>query len=184
MRSRCRAVSSPASSGMPSPAKLDQLGRLWMLVGDAAAGADAGDEVHQHQVAAAAADLEAERERAVRVERVGHGGLADPSALALAGAQQAVGLEPVDRDRRGLRRQAGEPRDVHLGEAAVAADERQDQPLVVEAHPGLVGAATVSRLHRRRLRAGVRSHVVASHERGFYRENAGACQARSIITSA
>ena len=75
------------------------------------------------------------------IEREGHRGLADPAALRRLLQQQPVGLELPHDDRDGLRRQPGQPRDLGLGEAAVAADQREDQPLVVEPHAGLVGAA-------------------------------------------
>jgi len=51
----------------------------------AASRADAGGEIHQHQVTAAPTDHEAEPESAVRIERIRHRWLADTAALRLAG---------------------------------------------------------------------------------------------------
>ena len=67
--------------------------------------------------------------------------LANLAALRRFLEQELVGLELPDDDRDGLRRKSGEPCDLGLGQAAVAADQRQRQALVVEAHPALVGAA-------------------------------------------
>src|SRR5690606_31471088 len=90
---------------------------------------DLANKVDEVKVDAAPADLEAEGQRALRVERVGDRGLTDAPALRTAAAQQAVRLELVHDDRNGLRGEAGEARDVRLGQFAPPADQRQDQPL-------------------------------------------------------
>ena len=58
--------------------------------------------------------------------------------------QQAFLLQLAHDDRDGLRRQPGHARDLGLGEAAVLADQRQHEALVVVAHAALVGAAVDS----------------------------------------
>ena len=82
-----------------------------------------------------APDLESDGEGAFRVERKRHQRLADLAAPRRLLDEQTVGLKLAHDDRHGLRRQAGQPRDLGLGQAAVAADQRQRQALVIELTP-------------------------------------------------
>ena len=134
----------------------DRLARGGVGVADAGAVADAADEIDQHEVEAAPAHLDAEEEGALGVERERHRGLPDAAALRLAAAEQVVGLEVAHDDGDGLRREAGHPRDLGLGQRAVAADKAEHQPLVLRAHAGLIGA-TLQR--QRRFVAGVLRRV-------------------------
>ncbi len=135
---------------MPSRAKVaDALGRR-IGIGLVQELEDLAGEVDQVEIDAAPADLQPEAQRALGVQRVRHQRLADLAAQRLAAQQQAIGLERIGDDRDGLRRQPGHAGDIGLGQVAVAADQRQHQALVVEAHAGLVGAARGSRRPRSR----------------------------------
>ena len=103
--------------------------------------ANAADEVHQDDVEAAPPDLDAEREGAVGIERQRDGGLADATAFERFAAKQSVALELADDLGDGRRRQSGEPGNRGARQGTVLADERQDEPLIVEAYAGLIGAA-------------------------------------------
>ena len=78
------------------------------------------------------------------VERVRHRRLPEPAAQRLAAEQQLIVGRAVDDGRDGLGGEAGEPGQVRLGQLAVPADQRDDQPLVVDAGLGLRGAATAA----------------------------------------
>ena len=134
-----------AGSASPRLGEGEDLLRARDRIDHAASRADAGGEIHQHQVTAAPADHQAEPEGAVRIERIRHRWLADAAALRLAGKQQSIRLQAIDDDRGGLGRKAGQARDLDLGEAALAADQRQDQALIIKADAALAGAAAPGR---------------------------------------
>jgi len=69
------------------------------------------------------------------------GPLTDPPAHGRLATQQAVGLKPIHDGGGRLNGKAGHSRDFDLGEPAETSRQRKDQPFVVEAHPGLIGAA-------------------------------------------
>ena len=114
-------------------------------MGMADLGADAGAKIDHHEIAAFAADFQPEGKRPFGIERERHSWLADAATLRLAFQQEAIGLQAIDDDSGGLRRQAGEAGYLDLGQADVAADQRQDQALVVQPHAGLVAAAAAAR---------------------------------------
>ena len=126
--------------------EIDGLARRRIAVGILQHGADVAEEIDQHQLGAAAADLQAEEIGAVGIERHRDGWLADLAAHRRLAQQQAFVLQLAHDDRDGLRRQPGHAGDLGLGKAAVLADERKHQALVVVAHAALVGAAMVKRL--------------------------------------
>ena len=144
MRSSCAGVSPARMRLMPSRDEFDGLARRRVAIGKLQHGPDGAEEIDQHQLGAAPADLQAEEERAFRVERHRDRGLADLAAYRLVAQQQAFVLQLAHDDGDGLRRQSGQPRDLGLGEAAMAAHQRQRQALIVVAHPALVGAAVVA----------------------------------------
>ena len=112
-----------------------------VTIADAGVAPDAAGEVDEHRLEAPASDLRADEEGALGVERHRNQRLADAAALRLAAAEQAVGLEMAHDDRDRLRREAGHPSDLRLGERALAANDAEHQPLVLGAHAGLVGPA-------------------------------------------
>jgi hypothetical protein len=89
----------------------------------------------------APADVDADRERAVRVERDRHRGLADLAALGREAPHQTVGLEPLGDGLHRGRGEMGQPCEVGLRQVAVQADRLQHHPLVELAHAHVVGAA-------------------------------------------
>src|SRR5262249_16903156 len=105
----------------------EEHGLLGRRVAERAMGrpANAAGEIEQHKIGAGAADLEAERVRAIRVERYGHRRLPDPTPLRLLLEHQTVGLELPDDHRDGLGRKSGQAGDFRLRQAAVPANERQ-----------------------------------------------------------
>ena len=116
------------------------LGRR-IAIGIAHRAAHAADEIQQHEIGAAAADLQADGKRAIGIERQRHRRLADLALLRFLFQQQPVGFELLDDDRHRLRRESGKARDLGLRQAAMAADQRQRQALIIETHPALIGAA-------------------------------------------
>ena len=109
--------------------------------------ADMAEEIDQHEIAAPPSDLEAEGEGTFGMQGEGYGGLAHPAPLGIAAQKQPVLLQPADDARGGLDRKPGQPRDLHLGQIAVAADQGEDQAFVVEpdavliAAPGMIESA-------------------------------------------
>src|SRR5262245_15067743 len=95
--------------------------------------ADGAGEIDEHKVAAAAADLQAERQSPARVEGEGYRRLADLAPLARLLDDETVPLQRTHDDGDRLRRQSRQPGYLGLGQAAVPADQRQDQPFIVEA---------------------------------------------------
>ena len=118
MRPSSSALSPAVSRAMPSRDEIEDVVGDGVVVGVARGGADAADQVDEHDVAAPPADLQAEREGAVRIEGEGHRRLADPAALAALLDDEPVGLELAHDHRDGLRRQPGQARDLRLRQAA------------------------------------------------------------------
>ena len=100
--------------------------------------ADMAEKIDQHQIAASPSDLEAEGEGTFGMQAEGDGRLAHPAPLGIAAQKQPVLLQPADDARGGLDREPGQPGDLDLGQAAVAADQGKDQALVVEADAVLI----------------------------------------------
>ena len=124
--------------------EIQNLARRRVAVGILQHRADIAEKIDQHEFGAPAPDLQPDEIGAVGIERHRDGWLADLSAHRRLAQQQAFLLELAHDDRDGLRRQPRHARDVGLGEAAVLADEREHEALVLVAHAALVGAAMVS----------------------------------------
>ena len=108
-------------------------------------------EIHEIKVAAAPADLEAEGEGSVGIERKRHRWLADPAAPRAAPQEKGIRFEPVDDRRHRLGREARESCNLSLRKPAMTANEREDEALIIEPHPALVGAAVaIGRARRSR----------------------------------
>ena len=110
-------------------------------VGQAFALAHHTRKVDQQAVRAAPADVDTDGKRAVRVQRQRHRWLADAPAYAFVANQQAVVLQPRGDQADGLRGQAGQARQIGLGQAAVLAYRLQHHALIELAHAHVVGAA-------------------------------------------
>ena len=119
-RAACGPSCASTSASLSSMAGKDLL-RIGIAVFEGFAAADLAHEVHRQHVQAAPPDLDAQRERAVRVERDRHGGLPDAAAQPLLLDYQAVFQQTVDDHRGGLRAQPRESGDVGLGQAVRAA---------------------------------------------------------------
>src|SRR5262249_44784225 len=102
---------------------------------------DPAGQVEQHQVGAATPDLEAEGEGAVRVQRYRDRRVTDAPPPGVLPPHHTLRPHPPDDGRDGLRPQPRQPPYLPLGKTAMAPDQRQRQPLVVEADTALIGAA-------------------------------------------
>ncbi len=137
--------------GDPFADELEDRGRRRERKGFVRALADAAAEVDEHEVAAAPADGQTERMRPFRIERHGHGRLADAAPQGGLALEEPFRLEPV-HDRRGrLHRQSRQSRHFDFRQRPETPHQSENQPLVVEANAGLVGAAGGAGVQRLRL---------------------------------
>ena len=122
------------------------LGRVGVCV----AGVDAlhhlAAKVRHHDLQAAPPDLDADAERALRMERQRHRGLADLAAHPVLLAQQTVLEQAPHDDGHGLARQVRDARQLGLGQGAVVAHCLKHDALVELAHAHMVGAAHAARI--------------------------------------
>ena len=131
--------------------------------------ADGAAEVDQDEVAASPSDLEAHGEGAVRIERHRNGRLSDAASQRRLPLQEAFRLEPVHDRRRRLHRKSRQSRHLDLRQGAKPAHQRKQEPFVVEANAGLIGAARDLGEGRRDLRQRRHAGGVGSRARPVLR---------------
>ena len=134
---RAQAVLDSAHAGLHHGQQSVGIGKV---VGQGFTHTHFAGEVHQQPVGTAPANLDAQRKRAIRVQRHGHRRLANAATHPLLFDQQTIVFQAGGDEANGLGSEAGEARQIGLGQAAIEADGVQHHPFVELAHAHMVGA--------------------------------------------